>query len=114
MGIVNSESQTKDSGLFQSPLPGSDSTNAILLDVFGCFKTITVAGTYAGTEAEQQTFIDAIEGITNGQQISSTFVSSLKTETLNVYVQTFTWEVVEATTGKIMYTLILLEGRAVT
>jgi len=114
LGIINSENQTKDSGLFQSPLPGSDSKNAILLDVFGNFRTIVVNGTFAGTQTQQRTFIDAIESICSGRQVSSTFVSSLTTDSKKVYVQTFNWEVQEATTGKINYTLTLLEGRNVT
>ncbi len=113
LGIINSESQSKDSGLFQSPIPGRNADNAILLDVFGCFRTITINGTFEGTITQQNTFIDAIELIASGNQVSSTFVSSIKTETRNVFVQTFNWEVVEATIGKITYTLTLLEGRAV-
>jgi len=85
-----------------------------LLDVFGTFKTITINGTYYGTLTEQRTFIDAIEDICDGSQVSSDFVSSIKTETLKVFIQTFNWEVIEATTEKITYTLTLLEGRAVT
>ena len=114
LGIVNSENQSKDSGLFQQPLPKRNSQNAILLDVFGCFRTITIQGTYQGTLTQQRTFIDAIETIASGSQISSTFVSSITTDTKKVFVQTFSWEVVEATPGKITYTLTLLEGRNVT
>lgn len=114
MGIINQESQSKDSGLFQQPLPKRNSDNAILLDVFGCFRTITINGTYEGTLTEQRAFIDAIETIIDGDQVSSTFVSSLTTDTKNVFIQTFSWEVVEATPSKITYTLTLLEGRNVT
>lgn len=114
LGIINSEVQNKDSGLFQTPLPGSDSDKSILLDVFGTFRTITITGTYQGIIAEQRTFIDAIETICDGSQVSSTFVSSIKSETRNVYIQTFNWEVVEATPGKITYVLTLLEGANVT
>lgn len=114
LGIVNSESQNKDSGLFQSPIPGRDSTGAILIDVFGTFRSITLNGTFEGTNIEQDTFIDAIESICDGSQISSTFVSSKKPEPRNVFIQTFNWEVVEAVPDKIVYTLTLLEGRAVT
>lgn len=114
LGIVNAESQTKDSGLFQSPLPGANSNNAILLDVFGCFRTIVINGTYAGNLTQQRAFITAIESIVSGRQVSSTFVSSLTTDSKKVFVQSFNWEVQEANTGKINYTLTLLEGKEIT
>jgi len=114
LGIISSENQSKDSGLFQSPLPRRDSPNALLLDVFGTFRTITIQGVKNGTITEQRTFITAIESICNGNQVSSDFVSSITTDTKNVFIQTFSWGVVEATTEYIRYTLTLLEGRAVT
>lgn len=113
LGIVTSENQSKDSGIFQQPLPQSDADNAILLDVFGCFRTITVVGNFEGTITEQRTFIDAIEGICDGSQVSSDFVSSLTTDTKKVFIQTFSWDVIEATPSKISYTLTLLQGRNV-
>lgn len=82
--------------------------------MFGTFRTITIIGTFSGTNAEQQTFIDAIESICDGSQVSSTFVSSIKTETRKVYIQTFNWEAPEAIPEKIIYTLTLLEGKDVT
>ena len=111
---MNSENQSKDSGLFQTPLPRANSNKAILLDVFGCFRTITIQGTYEGTLTAQRAFITAIEGIENGSQISSDFVSSITLDTKKVYIQTFSWDVVEATPSKITYNLTLLEGRNVT
>jgi len=91
-------------------MPRTDSSGAKLLDVFGCFRTITLQGNYVGTFTEQRTFITAIEGICNGQQEKSEFSSSLTTDTKYVFIQTFSWEVVEATPDKITYSLTLLEG----
>ena len=110
LGTINSESQTKDSGLFQNTMPRTDSDGALLLDVFGCFRTIVLSGTLVGTETEQKTFITAIEAICNGKQEKADFVSSLTADTKKVFIQTFNWEVVEAVPSKITYTLTLLEG----
>jgi len=115
LGDIQSENHSKDSNLFNMPIPRNDSTSAVLLDLFGTSRTITVNGIFPGTPAEQQTFIAAIESIISGTQSSSTFVSSLieSPASYNVFIQRFSWDVGKADTGKISYTLTLLEGAAV-
>ena len=110
LGDIQSEEQVKDSGLFQTPLPRSDSDSAILIDSFGVFRTITITGIYKGTVAEQNTFISNIEGITDGQQSGSTFVSSMTTDTKTVLVQNFRWVKNAGSVNKLDYTLTLLQG----
>lgn len=112
MGDIQREEQTKDAGLFQTPLPRANSTDAILLDLFGAFRTISLTGRIIGTESEQQTFISNIEAIADGKQDGSTFVSSFIASPANrtVFVQTFRWEKNAADESKLDYTLTLFEG----
>ena len=115
LGSIQNEEQNKDSGIFQQTLPRSDSNEAVLLDLFGCFRTITITGIFDGTEAEQRTFIGQIDTIENGQQDSSTFVSSLITSpaSYKVFIQNFVWTKSAADPSKIDYTLVLIEGEEV-
>ena len=46
LGTIKSENVTKDAQLFQMPIPLSDSTSAIVLDLFGVNKTIRIDGKF--------------------------------------------------------------------
>lgn len=115
MGKIQNESQARDSSLFQRPLPGSDSDAAILLAIFGTLRTLTINGIFSGTLAEQNTFITNMEGIQAGNQTGSTFVSS-QTSTANktVFIQSFNWNFVAGNPNRVIYSLTLIEGAAVT
>jgi hypothetical protein len=111
LGQVQSETQTKDSGLLQFPMPGQNSNDAFLLDLFGVIRTIAVEGIFTGTLAQQNTFITAIEGIENGAQSPVSFVSSqTSTANKNVLIQNFSWTVSKANPGYVSYSLTLIEG----
>ncbi len=111
MGHVGDEEQTKDAGLFNQPLPASDSDVTIFLDLFGTTKTITVPGVFTGSFAQLNTFIVAIEAIENGNQSGVTYVSSLSTyANKKVFVTSFNWRYMKGSPNKINYTLNLSEG----
>lgn len=112
LGDVNSESSTKSTGLFNQPLPYSNSDAALIMDLMGTSRTITVNGVKTGAVAALRTFVTDIEGIQNGQQGGSTFVSSWTNVNKTVLIQDFTWEKVEGNESKINYSLTLLEGTA--
>jgi len=114
LGTVISEKQTKTASLFQQPLPMQDSNQSILLDIFGMGRTIQITGVYVGTLEEQNTFIQAIEGIASGNQTGSTFVSSqTSTPNKNVFINDFEWTVNKADVSKIEYSLTLVEGATI-
>lgn len=98
--------------MFQTPLPRSDSSDAILLDLFGTFKIITIDGIFEGTASAQRTFISNIEAIANGAQNGSTFVSSFITSpaSYSVLIQNFTWNKQAGDVSKIGYNLTLFQG----
>jgi len=93
------------------PIPTADSSSAFLLDLFGMSRNITIVGIFQGTLAQQNTFITDIEGIADGSQTGSTFVSS-HTSFANktVYIQSFSWTVNKANPGYVNYSLTLVEG----
>ena len=112
LGIVNSESQTKSSGLFNQPLPFSDSDASLIMDLLGTSRTITISGVKTGTIADLRTFVTNIEAIQNGQQSGSTFVSSWTNVNKTCLIQEFTHDKVEADENRVTYTLSLIEGTA--
>ena len=111
LGDVQTERQGKSNSLIQFPLPTNDSDAAILFDLFGVLKNIRISGIFTGTQSEQNTFIEEIETICNGEQDGVTFVSSKEGyASKNVYVDTFEWTVNKADVGKIDYSLTMIEG----
>ncbi len=115
LGSVQSERQTKSGQLFQQPIPTQDSDQAILLDIFGMSRNININGIFVGTLSAQNTFIQAIEGIMDGSQSGSVFVSS-QTSTPNitsVILDNFEWTVNKADVSKIDYSLTLIQGIAI-
>lgn len=114
LGRIQTESQNKDSSLFNQPLPGSDSSTSILLDLFGVTRTISIDGIKSGTATVLNTFITTIEALIGGGQSGVTFVSSLSTfANKTVFVSSFDWNYVKGDPNKISYSLQLTEGAAV-
>ncbi|KKM97647.1 hypothetical protein LCGC14_1166050, partial [marine sediment metagenome] len=114
LGNIQNENQNKDSSLFNQPLPGSDSNNSILLDLFGVTRTISIDGIKSGTAAQLNTFIITIETLISGGQAGVTYVSSLSTfANKTVFVNSFNWNYVKGDPSKISYSLQLTEGVAV-
>ena len=111
MGRIQSESQNKDSSLFNQPLPGSDSDTSILLDLFGVTRTIRIDGIKSGSAAVLNTFITDIEALIAGGQSGVTFVSSLSTfANKKVFVNFFNCNYLKVDPNKISYSLQMTEG----
>lgn len=112
LGDVSSESSVKSSNLFNFPMPLSDSDAALLMDLFGASRTITVEGVKTGVVADLRTFVEAVETIQNGEQSGSTFVSSWTNSNKTVLIQDFTHTKIKANESEVGYTLTLVEGTA--
>jgi len=110
LGIVKNESSTKDSNLFNMPMPYSDSSDAFLIDIMGTSRTINITGEVVGTKQELINFIINIEAIQNGQQSGSTYTGELITK--DVQIQTFNWDYQEGDVSRLHYTLNLIEGKS--
>lgn len=108
LGVVQNENSSKESNLFFSPLPYSDSDDAILLDLMGTSRTITINGKFTGNKTALQTAVGNIESIQNGQQELVEYAGEIITK--NVQIQSFTWDYKEGSPNEVDYTLTLLEG----
>ena len=113
LGTIKTESSIKNSNLFNQPIPYSDSDAALIMDLMGTSRTITVSGVKNGAVAALRTFVTDIEGLQNGEQASLTFVSSWTNVNKNVLIQDFEHTKDEADENKINYTLTLIEGTAI-
>lgn len=93
-------------------MPLSDSDEAILMDIFGVSRVITLEGVKTGVVADLRTFVNNIEALQNGQQANLTFVSSWTNSNKEVLIQDFSHTKVEADESKVGYSLSLIEGSA--
>lgn len=113
LGTVTEERQSKSSNLFNFPLPLSDSDEALLLDIFGTSRTISISGKFVGTQSEIATFVGQIESIQDGEQSGSAYVGSLITTPKEVLIQTFDWTWSSGSVNQVDYSLSLLEGTVI-
>jgi len=112
LGNVSSEVSTKSSGLFNMPMPFSDSDEALLMDLMGTSRTITISGVFNGTVSELRTFVTDIEGLQTGEQTNLVFVSSWTNVNKDVLIQDFTHDKAEGNESSVNYNLTLIEGIA--
>ncbi len=113
LGEVTSEISTKSSNLFFQAFPLSDSDKALIMDLFGTSRTISVTGYKTGTVAQLRTFVTNIEAIQNGEQSGSTFVSSWTNVNKIVLINDFSVDKASSDENKVNYTLELSEGTAI-
>ena len=111
MGTVTSEEHSKDAGLFQTPLPGTDSKDAIALDLFGTSRTIRVKGVYTTTNGTISTFIGQLDALCNGNQtVTKTFVSDKSGVPYEVLVTNVNWSSESGAVTKVDYSIDMLEA----
>lgn len=110
MGTVTHESSTKDAQLFQQPLPMSDSSQAIILDLFGTSRTMTVSGIFTGTGGDIQAFIGQLDTLANGSQVAKTYHSDKTGVDYKVLVNTVEWSSEGGDVNKVNYTLNLIQS----
>jgi hypothetical protein len=107
---VQSCESNKDSQLFQMPLPGSDSSGALALDLMGASRTITIRGQKVDTEANCKTFIVTyLDAWVNGSQSAVVFHADISDVNYTVYVQSVRWEYKAGEVGVVDYTITLME-----
>ena len=111
LGDVSSETSTKSAGLFEMPVPFSNSDAALIMDLMGTIRTVTINGKFTGSNAQLRTFVGDIDDLQNGEQAALTFVSSWKDYSGKTFlIREFIDEKVEADENKVGYTLTLIEG----
>lgn len=112
LGTVTSEESMKSSNLFNTPLPFSDSSEALIMDLMGTSRTITLTGVKTGAVADLRTFVNNIEAVQNGAQTGYTFVSSWTGASKTVLIQDFTHSKSYGNESEVSYTLVMIEGTA--
>lgn len=111
LGQVKTERHRQFSDLDYQAFPLASSSAAYVFDYQGVKRVITLEGTKHGTTAELEAFLNSIEALQTGNQLSAVvFHSDLHNTNFNVKVDTFisVWEA--GTPGKLDYTLTLFEG----
>lgn len=109
-GTIISEDSGKDSSLFQQPIPLSDSSSAILLDLFGASRRISIKGVYTSADGTIATFIGELDGLIDGEQTAKTYHSDKSGLSYTVLVDHVSWNVEEGEVNKVNYTIELIEG----
>lgn len=118
LGTVISEDSAKDSNLFQTPIPLSDSTDAIMLDLFGASRTINIKGVYTSNDGNVQTFVQNLDKLLNGAQNTKIYHSD-KSNYLGptgteggyvVLIQSVKWTSEEGGVNKVEYEIEMTEG----
>lgn len=113
LGDCQTESQSKESNLFNFPIPYRDSTDSVLADLMGTSRNITLSMKFIGTVSELRTFVGQIEGIQDGQQSGSSYTGTLIVTSKTVLIQTFNWDYEKANLNTLNYTLTLVEGKPI-
>ena len=121
--MVQSMRMSKESQLEIIPYPSQDSSYAIIFDILGVLRNITINGNNQGTVAQLKKFILDIEARVNGQQYNNTTPGRTTVLTLsmggaasdidityNVVIKTFSWNFVAGSATQIEWTLELIEG----
>ena len=114
LGTIQNITSTKDSNLFKQAMPGNDSSQSIVLDLFGAERTITVKGVFtASTIAALTTFVLQLDALIAGTQSGITFNASDISQSYTVRILNVEW-VYDSDEGpmKIAYTIQMQEGAA--
>lgn len=110
LGAIEEDS-VKDSNLFNSAMPLSDSDEAFLIDIMGTTRTITLNGTYvAATQADVLAWALSIEALQNGNQPGYSYVGEFDTTPKTVCIQSFHWKRVAGATNSVNWDMTLMEG----
>ena len=113
IGTVTDEDVTKDAGLFQMPMPGSDSSSAVMFDIFGASRTIKISGTFTVGDSGYATlalFIAALDALVDGSQTVITYTSGKSGSTYNVMVMDVNWKSEVGGVNKVDYNITMVEG----
>ena len=110
IGTVNSEESNKDAQLFQMPIPLSDSTSTVMLDLFGASRTITIKGRFTTADGAIATFISELDALVNGQQSVRVYHSDKSGSDYYVLIQGARWSSAEGGVNFVDYTIEMIQG----
>lgn len=118
IGVVQSEEVTKDAQLFQMPMPMQDSNKAIVMDLFGAAKTITIKGTYTSDIIQHLViFVNQLHSYCNGKQnailYQSGFYYDINGSVITypkVFVTSVAWNYESGSPNTLSYTIVMQEA----
>lgn len=133
LGNITTEESNKSSNLFNQEMPGRDSEDAILLDIFGTSREININGIYVPTTSNEfslpgwgsppldtdaaklsanlKYFILELDELANGEQTQKNYESGTSGITYLCLVQSVTWNVEMGAINKVNYSISLVEGK---
>jgi hypothetical protein len=93
------------------PMPMSDSTETVVLDLFGASRNINIEGTFVAgdgslTIAQYITFLD---GLVNGVQVSKIYHSDKSGVDYKVIILSVSWKASEGAVTKLDWTIKMQE-----
>ena len=108
---VRTEEHRQFSDLDYQSLPLATSSDSLVLDYQGVKRIITITGEISGTADEIRTFINNIEAIQTGNQITTVvYHSDLWNTDFNVKLDSFRPVYSNDAVGRLTYTIVLYEG----
>lgn len=112
MGKIKSESWTKDAGLFQMPMPASNSDSQILLDIFGTSLNLNIKGTFINGMSSKtcSQFIGELYALVDGAQTAKTYESEMYGTSIIGLVTSVTWDTEAGNPNTVEYTITLTQG----
>jgi hypothetical protein len=115
LGIVKTETSTKDSQLFQMPLPRTNSSSSIAMDLFGASRTINIKGKFVDGMSSKTIaqFITELDALIDGEQSTRTYVSDKSGASYTVLISSVDWEASEGEVGAVEYTISMMECESI-
>lgn len=113
LGNVLSEDRSKDANLFAQPLPRTDSSSSILLDLFGASKIITLTGRFTTGHGTIADFLAEFEALVDGSQTTISFESARTGATINVKVLRAAWNSTDNNPSHVDWTIEMQESSSV-
>lgn len=110
LGTITAEDSTKDAQLYSTPLPGSDSSGSLVLDVLGTTRSITLSGTFTTADGTVSTMIGELDALCNGAQTKRTFHSDKSGSGYGVFVNSVRWSGEESGLGFVKYEITMIEA----
>ena len=116
MGTVTSEESTKDAGLFSQAMPGADSNDTILLDMFGASRQMVIKGKFVIGDTGYAAiggvngFIAALDALISGAQTSRVYNSDKTGLNYTGLVSSVTWSASEGDVNSVDYTIVFMQG----
>lgn len=113
LGSIIKETSNKDAGIFQMPMPASNSDDAVMLDIFGASRKIRIEGKFVLGDSGYSTialFIAALDALVNGAQTNQTYTSGKSGSSYNVLIETVEWSNEEGSPNSVEYSISMTEG----